>query len=80
MLETFRDLPRPTRYALIGAVCLGTVGCAIGLGVGLRVHAPTAWAATFEIGIPSTVLGLALGFGIGWLLDAAHRLRPGQPR
>jgi len=24
--------------------------------------------------------GRYFGFGIGWLLDAAHRLRPGQPR
>jgi hypothetical protein len=80
LVESFRDLPRPARCALIGAVCLGAIGCAVGLGVGLHVHPPTAWAATFEIGIPSAALGFALGFGVGWLLEVAHRLRPGQPR
>jgi hypothetical protein len=55
------------RWAVFGALALGVLGCAIGLVVGVQVYAPTAWAATFEIGIPSTILGALVGWVAGSL-------------
>ena len=60
-------LPLPIGWAVFGALVLGALGCATGLVIGLHVHAPTAWAATFEIGIPSTILGALVGAGAGSL-------------
>jgi hypothetical protein len=52
------------------ALAFGVVGLVIGLVRGLTVYAPTAWAAAFEVGIPSALIGVVLGFGI----VAARRL------
>ena len=57
--------PLPLRLAAVGGAVLGVFGCAVGLVVGLHVYAPTAWAATFEVGIPSAVLGAVLGALVG---------------
>ena len=43
----------PPRWAVVGAVLLGGLGAVTGLVVGLVVHAPTAWAATLEVGVPA---------------------------
>jgi hypothetical protein len=70
------------RWPLFGAAIGAGVGCAVGLVVGLIVYPPTAWAATFEIGIPSTVVGMAVG-GVAagarllWIL-AFHRPPPDE--
>jgi hypothetical protein len=71
------DLPIPLRCAVGGAALLGTLGAAVGLGIGLRVHAPTAWAATFEVGIPAAVLGAAVGAVVGSVVLLSRRWRPG---
>jgi hypothetical protein len=63
--EPFVELPLPLRFAAIGGLALGALGAAIGLVVGLNVYAPTAWAATLEIGIPSAILGAILGLAAG---------------
>jgi hypothetical protein len=48
------------RAALAG----GALGSAAGLVRGLEVYAPTAWAAMFEVGIPSAALGALIGLGV----------------
>ena len=58
-------LPPPLCFAAMGGLALGALGCVIGLVIGLNVYAPTAWAATFEIGIPSALLGAILGLAAG---------------
>jgi len=58
-------LPLPMRLAFWGGLVLGTVGCVSGLVIGLNVYAPTAWAATFELGGPSALLGAVVGFAAG---------------
>jgi hypothetical protein len=51
----------------------GVVGFAAGLVWGLVVYAPTAWAAAFEVGVPSAAIGVALGFGIVGVQIAVRR-------
>ena len=72
-LQGIVHLPLPMRWATFGALALGVLGCAIGLVIGLHVYAPTAWAATFEIGIPSTILGALVGWVTGSLRLLVHR-------
>jgi hypothetical protein len=66
------QLPLPARSAVWGAAALGVLGCGVGLVVGLLVHAPTAWAATAEVGLPSAFVGAVAGLAAGsvraWLL------------
>jgi len=59
------ELPIPLRFAFWGGLALGALGCVIGFVVGLNVCAPTAWAATFELGMPSALLGALLGLAAG---------------
>ncbi len=75
ILGTIRGLPIPLRYAVTGAVVLGLLGGAVGLLIGLRTYAPTAWAATFEVGLPASVVGAACGAVAGSLVHVA-RARP----
>lgn len=58
-------LPLRIRWAVIGAVGLGVLGGVLGLVIGLRAYVPTAWAATFEVGIPGAILGGLLGLILG---------------
>ena len=67
------ELPLPVRYARWGALALGAAGCVVGLVIGLDVHAATAWAATFEVGLPSAVLGALAGLAAGSVRLLAHR-------
>ena len=73
-------LPLPARAAVAGAGALGSAGCATGLAIGWQVHPPTAWAAAAEIGIPSALLGGAIGLvaGSARLLAARRHDRPGR--
>jgi hypothetical protein len=57
----------------IALVC-GVLGLLAGFVRGLFVYAPTAWAATFEIGIPAAVGGALLGLVIGGSRHLARRL------
>lgn len=69
MPEVLAGLPVSSRYAVIGAVFLGGSGFV----VGLIVHAPTSWAAAFEIGLPSIVIGLVLGLVTGSVVTLRRR-------
>ena len=73
--DAVAELPRPLRWAVAGAVLLGGVGAVTGLVVGLVVYAPTAWAATFEAGVPAALLGAVLGLAAGTVTHAARRRR-----
>ena len=61
------------RWAVVGAVVLGTVGAAVGLLLGLLAYPPTAWAAIFEVGLPAAVLGAVLGAVAGSVARPWHR-------
>ncbi|HEX3873895.1 MAG TPA: hypothetical protein VHW26_07100 [Solirubrobacteraceae bacterium] len=69
----------PARFACIGAVAAGTTGAIVGLVVGLVTYAPTAWFAVFELGLPATIaggaVGLISGFAVAFVLSATHRIR-----
>ena len=68
-----RGMPLPVRWAVVGAVLVGGLGAVTGLIVGLVVHAPTAWAATVEVAVPSAALGLVLGLVAGSARLVARR-------
>ena len=53
------------RFIVIGGAASGAVGAVVGLIIGLNVHAPTAWFAVFEIGVPAAILGAVLGLVLG---------------
>lgn len=75
MREVLRPLSPPLRFALIGAMTLGTAGAASGLTVGLFTYAPTAPFALVELGLPSAVLGGVVGCAVGAGVSAARRVR-----
>jgi hypothetical protein len=58
-------LPQGLREGVVGAAVLGAVGGVIGLIIGLVVNPPTAWAATFEIGLPAAFIGFMAGGAAG---------------
>ena len=65
--------PLPLRWAAVGAVSAAVIGGMVGLVVGLRTYAPTAWAAVFELGVPASILGGLVGFASGGLAYALRR-------
>ena len=80
-------MPRPLaelsvrgRFLVIGAVAAGIPGCIAGLTIGLFVYAPTAWFATFELGIPSALAGALLGLTAGSVVVAVHKARATRAR
>lgn len=73
--QVLRDLPRPVRWAVFGAIALGVPGGVAGLIIGLRTYAPTAWAATAELSLPAAFVGAVLGAGLGSVLAFQHHLR-----
>jgi len=62
-------------WAAKGAICAGAVGAIVGLIVGLFAHPATAWAAMFEIGIPTFILGALFGAISGAVATALRRVR-----
>ncbi|HKC29798.1 MAG TPA: hypothetical protein VKB75_17415, partial [Jatrophihabitans sp.] len=58
-------LPNGVQEGVVGAVVLGAVGGVVGLVIGLFVHAPTAWFAMLEIGLPCAFVGFAAGGAAG---------------
>lgn len=69
------ELPIPLRHAVVGAVVLGVPGALVGLAIGLWAYAPTAWAASFEVGLPAALVGAVLGLVIGSLVHVYHHVR-----
>lgn len=68
-------LPLPARCAVLGALLLGVPGVLLGVVLGLRAYAPTAWAAGVEVGLPAALLGALLGALVG-LARLARRRTP----
>lgn len=68
LLREVADMPVPETPSgvIVGRSALagGALGLVAGLVRGLEVYAPTAWAAMFEVGIPSAGVGAVIGFGI----------------
>jgi hypothetical protein len=67
------DLPVLARFVVVGGSVAGVIGCVVGLVIGLGVYAPTAWFATFEVGIPCAVAGSILGLVVGAVAAAVHK-------
>lgn len=65
----------PLRMVVYGALVTGLAGCVAGLVIGLFVYAPTAWFATFEVGIPAAIIGSILGLVVGSLIVAVQTIR-----
>jgi xanthosine utilization system XapX-like protein len=57
-----------------GALVPGLAGCVAGLVIGLFAYAPTAWFATFEVGIPAAMIGSILGLVVGSLIVAVRTI------
>ncbi len=60
--------------AYVGGAACGVIGLTAGLVMGLLAYPPTAWAASIEIGLPATILGVIVGMGVGALLASWRRL------
>jgi hypothetical protein len=67
--------PAPAGYARVGAIVAGGLGAFSGLIIGLHVHAPTAWFAVLELGVPAAIAGGLLGFVSGAAAAALRRWR-----
>jgi hypothetical protein len=71
----FRGLPPLLRWVVAGGLVFGVSGGIAGLVVGLHTYAPTAWAATAELGIPAAGAGAVLGGMLGSLWLLCQRVR-----
>lgn len=76
--QELREMPIVARHAAIGALAMGAVGSLVGLTIGLLAYWPTAWAATFEVGLPAAVLGAVLGTLSGAIVFATRPRHPHQ--
>ena len=76
--DWLRELPRSAAWALVGAGSAGLIGAVTGLIVGLVVHAPTAWFAAIELGLPAAVAGGVVGAVAGAVVTLRKRPR-GMP-
>jgi fructose-specific phosphotransferase system IIC component len=65
----------PARWALAGATAVGVIGAVVGLIIGLRVYAPTAPFAVFELGLPAAILGGLVGLVAGAIVTASRRIK-----
>jgi hypothetical protein len=61
------------RAALIGLVVVGGIGAIAGLVIGVIVHPATAVFAMAELGLPSAVVGAALGLLVGTAISLVRR-------
>jgi hypothetical protein len=70
--------PLPERWTAIGAVSGCVIGAIAGLVVGLFAYPPTALFAIFELGIPATIAGGAVGFVAAVVVAAARWIMGGD--
>jgi hypothetical protein len=70
-----RGMPVLARWVSAGAITAGVAGGITGLVVGLFAYAPTAPFAIFELGLPATLAGAAVGLVAGMITIAARRIR-----
>ncbi len=77
MVHELARWPLPLRMLVYGVLVTGLAGCVAGLVIGLCVYAPTAWVATFEVGIPAAMIGGILGLVVGSLILAVRTIRRG---
>jgi len=73
MPQWLAGLPVLLRYAVLGGLLAGVPGCVLGLIVGLNVYPPTAWFATFELGIPIALAGAIVGLLVGIIVRSLGR-------
>ncbi len=73
MPRPLAESPPILRFAFLGAFIVGALGCITGLIIGLNVYAPTAWAATIEVGLPAAILGAVLGVVTGAIVQLSGR-------
>ena len=73
MPRVLAELPTIGRFSVLGAMCAGVLGCLAGLIIGLVIYAPTAWAATFELGVPAAILGAIIGSAVGAVVLVSGR-------
>jgi hypothetical protein len=75
-----RGVPRATRWGIVGAGSVGTLGAIVGLVVGLHAYAPTAPFAVIELGLPATLAGGFVGLIAGLIVTAGCRVTQGFRR
>ena len=56
--------PGGVHPVVVGAVLAGSIGCVVGLILGLRSYPATAWFAVIEVGLPAATAGAVVGFGV----------------
>ena len=66
--------PLLLRWIVVSAAIGGIAGAPVGLVVGLRTYAATAWFAVVEVGLPATILGALIGLVIGSVILVARRI------
>lgn len=69
----FGPVPVLPRSVRLGALSIGIAGAIAGLLIGLDSYPPTAAFAVFEVGIPATMAGAAIGFFIGSIAFIVRR-------
>lgn len=75
LIAQIRADPSPGNCAIAGMPLAGAAGVITGFVIGLEVHAATAWAAMFELGVPAAVAGAGAGFLVGCALAFFNRFR-----
>lgn len=68
-----RRSSRPVRWSCVGGAVAAFVGSVVGLLVGLRAYAPTAWFAVGEVGFPAGIVGAVVGLAAGAMVTAGYR-------
>lgn len=61
-------MPLVALCALVGSATAFVLGGLVGFVLGLRANPSTVWFAVFEVGVPTAVLGAALGAVIGLIV------------
>jgi hypothetical protein len=74
-IASLMELPLLPRAVVAGTVCAGVSGSAAGLVLGILAYPPTAWFATFELGIPAAITGAILGLVSGLIMLTVRRLQ-----